>query len=243
MSISPSQLKSFFDRAVNIAASMREAKQDFAELKLEDKAGQIDWSRLRALAVAYDADQNDEKKHERVEKLVEKAGYATWYAEILKLGVEDEQKVEIRSSMPAASARAAGIRRPNSSSGSTESRRATANVGVSYSKAQANRSPSTGSYRSTGEDAPAGPSAESVIETAGVATGPLETSTSLPDGEVTKPATGEPVCAYSAPPIPHPQPEQIKTDSLIGDGTGSPVAVDLDEIPEFLRREAPKVRQ
>ncbi len=45
---------------------------------------------------------------------------------------------------------------------------ATASEGVSYPNAQANGLPSTGSYRSTGEDAPAGPRAGSGIETAGV---------------------------------------------------------------------------
>lgn len=95
------ELKGFFDRCVAIAERKREAREDFAEIKLEDPLKKIDWTRLMALAAAYDADRHDDKKHDRVDTLIKKAEYANWYAEILKIG-DPEQKAQIRSSEPVA---------------------------------------------------------------------------------------------------------------------------------------------
>ena len=99
--VTPSQLRSFFDRLVTISATMREAREDTAEIKKEDPNKTVDWSRLCALAAAYDADQHDAKKKNRVNILIKKAEYASWYATILKIGSEKDEQIEpTRSSSP-----------------------------------------------------------------------------------------------------------------------------------------------
>ena len=174
---SPSDIRSFFGECRLLAEQGRDLRLKFAAMREAATAKGIDWSQLKALATADVADE-EKGDGKKVAKVVEKADFASAYADILGLRRnEDERKTETRSSSRA-----------------TEPQKQT----------------------------------------------PVSV---LPEATKQRPATGEPVCAYSARPIPHPQTEQIKTDSLIGDGTGSPVAVDLDEIPEFLRREAAKVLQ
>lgn len=95
---SPAELRGFFNRAVAIAARLREAREDFADLKSEDEQNQVDWARLRALAIAHDADEHDDKKKNRVAKLLEHGTYANWYAEILGIG-QDEQNAVPRSGL------------------------------------------------------------------------------------------------------------------------------------------------
>ena len=70
-----------------------------------------------------------------------------------------------------------------SSCGGGESRPATEGEGVSYPDAQANARTFQGSYRTTGEEAPAGPRVGSRIETAGVASGSHETAVIVPGRE------------------------------------------------------------
>lgn len=93
----PKQIRNWFDRALELAARVREARETFNDMKKEDRKGEIDWASLKALAVAHDADLHDEKNHGRVKKLLSKRTYASWYADINGIG-EDEQNIAFRSS-------------------------------------------------------------------------------------------------------------------------------------------------
>ena len=93
----PKKIRNWFDRALELAAQVREARDAFNEMKAEDKDKQIDWASLKALAVARDADLHDEKSRGRVKKLLAKRTYASWYADINGIG-QDEQNCTIRSS-------------------------------------------------------------------------------------------------------------------------------------------------
>lgn len=93
----PKKIKNWFARALDIAAQHREARETLRDMKTEDPERQMDWARLMALATARDADLHDADKHDRVEKLLAKGTYASWYADIVGIG-NSEQIDHSRSS-------------------------------------------------------------------------------------------------------------------------------------------------
>lgn len=97
--VTPSELQGFFDETERLAAELRELNEKFAAIRERAKKKEMDFARLRALAIAHDADKHDEKKKDRVAKLIRNGTYAGWYAEILKIG-QDEQNAHRRSSSP-----------------------------------------------------------------------------------------------------------------------------------------------
>jgi hypothetical protein len=85
MSATPSEIRGFFEEAMRVAAQAREVREKFAAMQKRARKKEIDWLQLKALAVAHDADAASPGSG-RVGKLIAKATYANWYAEILKLG-------------------------------------------------------------------------------------------------------------------------------------------------------------
>ena len=114
MSVAPEILRDIFGEYLLEAAERRERREHLKPIKGRHKDDGIDWSQLRALAVAHDADQHDKSKEPKkyVAALLDKRGYAELYADIVFRLHVPEQIHENHSSSPAANARAAGIERP-----------------------------------------------------------------------------------------------------------------------------------
>lgn len=93
-------LRNLFVEARKLAEQTISIRDQYAGLREAATKKGIDWSQLKALAVADAADE-DAEEDKRLRKLIAKADFAAAYADILKLR-KDERKTLIRSSSESA---------------------------------------------------------------------------------------------------------------------------------------------
>jgi len=88
-------LRNFFDECCRLAGQVQAIKERYALLREAATKKGIDWSQLKALATAtvVDASEDTDK---RVRRLIEKADFASAYADMLALR-KDERKTQNRS--------------------------------------------------------------------------------------------------------------------------------------------------